>query len=123
MKFSYEDLTPEEKDFLTDGCGNHFLDVPDFLWTESCRRHDFEYWSGHTKKDRSNADWDWFLNMLRDVDRADPATLNHSPLVYKGVALLYLVAVRLFSGKYFEYGDRYKTRADLEVEMRNGDVQ
>jgi len=122
MKFSYEDLTEEEKEFLTDGCGNHFLDVPDFLWTESCRRHDFEYWSGYTKEDRSAADWDWFWNMISDVDRADRERLARSPLVYKGLAFIYFIAVRLFSSKYFEYGDRYKTRADLEVEMKDGNI-
>jgi hypothetical protein len=123
MKFAYEDLTSKEKAHLTDGCGNHFLDVPDFLWIEACNRHDFEYWSGFTSRHRSEADWDWFWNMLGEVDKADRVRLNHAPLVYKGVALLYLVAVRLFSGKYFEYGDRHKTREDLEVEMKDGNVQ
>jgi len=115
----YEDLTQEEKDFLTDDCGNHLLDVPDFMWTESCRRHDFAYWYGHTKKDRKKADLRWYHDMLEAVDEADLELLNHGKWVYKMAATIYYVVVRLFSDKFFEYGDRYKTQEDLDKEMRD----
>jgi len=121
-KLTYKELTLEEKEFLTDGCGNYILDVPDFMWTEACRKHDFGYWSGYTKADRSNTDSEWLSEMIDDVNKADPHTLNHGGWVYKFVAIIYFVFVRMFSGKYFEYGDRYKTRADLEAEMKDGNV-
>ena len=121
-KLTYKELTLEEKEFLTDGCGNYILDVPDFMWTEACRKHDFGYWSGYTKRDRSEVDWEWFWSMISDVDKADRKTINHSPLVYKAVALIYLIFVRIFSSKYFEYGDKYKTREDLRAEMEKSNA-
>jgi hypothetical protein len=87
------------------------------MWEEACRKHDFGYWKGYTKADRKRIDLEWFWAMIEDVDNADRSLLSHGALVYKFVALIYLIFVRAFSGKYFEYGERYKTREDLRIEM------
>lgn len=41
----WSDLTPEEQADYGNGCGAYanFLNVPDFIFTASCRQHDFYY--------------------------------------------------------------------------------
>jgi phospholipase A2-like protein len=112
-RLKYEDLDRDAQLYLTDGCGNHVLDVPDFMWEEACRRHDFGYRQGHTKADRARVDGDWYDDMCHAVDEVDLGDLNHSKWVYKLVATVYFLSVRLASWRYFEFGDRYNTLEEM----------
>lgn len=108
----------KEKEFLTDDCGNHFLDVPDWVFTEACRRHDFGYWLGNTKQDRARVDWRFYLDMLDSIGEQP----WYRRWYLTAVARTYYYAVRLFSGKFFYYGPFKRTRNDLIREMRNAGI-
>ena len=120
-RLTYEQLDRETQLFLTDGCGNHLLDVPDFMWTEACRKHDFGYRQGHTKEDRTRVDRDWYKEMLFDIDEVDLDTLRYSKWVYKIVATIYFLFVRALSWRFFEFGDRYNTLEEM-ILAREGEL-
>ena len=112
-KLEYEDLTPEERDYLTDGCGNKFLNVPDFDFGECCRRHDFGYWQGHSKEDRLRIDKEWYADMIK-ASRKYGFVRRY---MLKIAAMVYYRAVRAASWRFFNFSDRYLTREDLRLEM------
>jgi len=109
----YEDLNKEQIDYLTDGCGNHFLNVPDLEFGNACRWHDFAYWRGRTKEDRAVADRRWYKLMLKGISKQSWMTR----IILRAAALIYYRAVRAGSGRFFYYGPEYKTMLDLETEM------
>lgn len=120
MTLRFQDLTQEQQDFVSDDCGNHFLDVPDFMWTDACREHDFGYWLGCTENDRRRVDEAWYHQMLQAVDDTDSELFKYNKWVYKLLATLYFFAVRMFSWRFFNYGNSYKTQQDLVLEMEEG---
>ena len=110
----FEDLTPEQKDFLVDDCGKPgVLDVPDFVFELACERHDFDYYVGHTKQDRYESDRRMY-DMMREAISAEP--WYRRAWLYP-VAWTYYAAVRVFSSKYFYYGPEKRTLEDLERDM------
>ena len=62
MKPTFADLTPEQQAMYGDGC----TFVPDFIFTASCRHHDFNYARGGWLKDKLKADWDMCRLMWSD---------------------------------------------------------
>jgi hypothetical protein len=65
---SYDELTPEERAWICNGCGPRGgPNVPDFIFNKSCCRHDFDYWLGFAESDRTRADSRFLTNMLEDV--------------------------------------------------------
>jgi len=113
---TYESLTIKEKNFLTDDCGNHFLNVPDWVFTDACRRHDFAYWLGCTEKDREAADWRFYLDMLESTLTQPWYRRIHLIIM----ARMYYYAVRLFSGSFFYYSAHQRTQEDLDEQIRSG---
>lgn len=118
--FRYDNLSDEQKKFVTNGCGDDVFNVPDLIFNDACCRHDFYYWLGHTDIDRRNADKQFLRNML-------DAAYNHNcpkgwKIFYIIMAIVYYIAVRLFSSANFYYGPSYKTMDDLNREMRDAKI-
>jgi len=109
----YEDLNEEQVAYLTNGCGNKFVRVPDLDFGNACRWHDFAYWRGRTKEDRYYADRHWYELMLKAISKQGWMTR----IILRAAALIYYRAVRVGSGRFFYYGASYKTTMDLEIEM------
>lgn len=108
----YKDLSYSEKKRIPlNGCGGKggWIPVPDFMFTASCDQHDFQYWRGHTERDRKEADRAFLRAMKRDVSALK---WWRRPTAYL-VAQTYYRAVRLFGGKFFNYSNRYSTREDI----------
>lgn len=114
-RLEWEDLTPAQQAFISNGCGNSFMNVPDFEFEDICRKHDFGYWLGHTKEDRSRVDWEWCVEMLRVSNKFSWWKRSY----LKATAWVYYKAVRAASWRWFNFSDRYKTIKDLEEEMKN----
>ena len=56
-KPTFTDLTPEQQSSFGNGC----TCVPDLIFTESCRHHDFNYARGGSIRDKIKADWDFLM--------------------------------------------------------------
>jgi hypothetical protein len=109
---SFKDLTEEEKKLVCNGCGGKggLIDPPEFFFKASCNHHDFNYWRGCTESDRKKADKGFYEAMKEDV-KLQPVFKR--PFFYL-MAWIYYRAVRWQGKKFFNYGDRRRTREDLE---------
>jgi hypothetical protein len=102
---SYWTLHEDEKYEITNGCGPSRATslVPNTIMgvniRAACDIHDYTYAQSETVKSREEADFLFSYNMRRLVDRKLESGFFRS-LAYFGVDL-YLMAVRLFGGKYF----------------------
>ena len=110
----FEDLSREQLDHLVDDCGKPgFLDVPDFIFSIACQRHDFDYWLGHTKIDRHAAD----ARMYRTMKSAIASEPWYRRFWLYPIASTYYWAVRIGSSRFFYYDQRKRTLEDLQEEM------
>ena len=104
---SYEDLTPEEKSIICNGCGvKGWLIRPPYavFFETNCNKHDFSYYIGCTEADRLKAD-----NGLRRAMAKDCKNLPlWEYLKYKPWCYLYYIFIRLFGGRYFYYADKQR---------------
>ena len=76
----FENLTFEQREFLTDDCGKPgLLDVPDFVFEIACERHDFDYWVGGNSSDRYDADRRMYESM-KEAIAAEPWYRRYWPL-------------------------------------------
>jgi hypothetical protein len=98
----YEELTPEQKKEICNGCGGKgsFITPPHAIFFHaSCNHHDYGYWKGCTEKDRLDCDEKFYAAMIEDCK-----TLNWFEYArYRPWAWLYYKAVRAFGGNYFYY--------------------
>ena len=112
MKFN--DLTPEQKKIICNGCGKKggIIPVPDFCFTASCNQHDFNYWKGASwgfkRLARLTADQKFYEALLNDV-AMQPKERQH---YYYRWAYRFFIAVRLFGWCAFNWF-RPKTEKDL----------
>jgi hypothetical protein len=77
--------------------------------------HDFNYWIGCTEKDREKADLQFYEAM-----RKDAGWWPH----YQALALAYYLAVRMFGGACFYYGEHERDEKDLDealAKIRDGE--
>lgn len=110
MKVSWIDLTPQEQANYGNGCGLPlvFLNVPDFMFTASCRQHDFNYERGGGLYYKIKADVDFFSAMIYD------AGFTKHPTFWCFVATIYFIGVSLNPISYFvfSYGD-WRTKQEI----------
>ncbi len=110
MKISFNDLTPEEQEEYGNGCGLSatLLNVPDFIFTASCKQHDFNYERGGGIKDKIKADWDFFTHMYSD------AMSSTRPLTYGIISVIYFIGVLVnpISWYVFTYGP-WKSKEEI----------
>ena len=113
----YEQLTRKEIDFLvTNDCGGHLLDVPDFSFDPACWKHDVRYWVGNTSEDRKHADLQFYYDMQVIID-----DMSWWRRVYmRPIAHLYYWGVRIGGGSRFNWGKK-RTREDLAYAMTLAD--
>jgi len=113
----FRDLAPLERDLICNGCGpkGGKVPVPEFMFTASCDHHDFNYWIGHTERDREKADWQFYLALREDAKRAP----WYSRWWHRMMAWTYYLAVRAFGESSFHYGPRPRTREDLDRELKD----
>ncbi len=111
----YKDLTPEQKKFVSNGCGGKggIVKPPNFIFLASCNHHDFKFWRGHTKKDFNKANRDFYDKMLLDIESQSWYKKPH----YHLWAFTYFQSVNVFGKKFFNFADKPKTLADLQMEM------
>jgi len=108
----FEDLTKEELEFISNGCGGPFP-VPAFVFEGDCDRHDFDYYVGCTEEDRLEADLRYFRLMR---DSANKAKWWKRPW-YHAMAIKYFLFVRHAGYPFFYRADRKKTYEDVREEM------
>ena len=107
----YSQLIDKQKQAICNGCGGKggLINPPDFIFKASCNQHDFYYWRGGLEYDRLIADYDFYKDMLEDIET--------QPLIKKPYyhlwALAYYKAVRIFGKKYFNY-NIMKNETDLK---------
>lgn len=107
MKQHFQNLTPEQQSVYGNGCGVRGFNVPDFVFTASCRHHDFNFERGsgtwwkapyyYTK-----ANWDFFALMWSDC------YLWYHYII----AVIYFVVVMLVSWPWFTVG-RWRTMEEI----------
>ena len=103
-------FTAEEFDAIeANGCGGKggWVKVPDHVWADDCNAHDAAYWIGGSRKDRKQADADFYDATLTRCDDA-----GHD-WYHRLWSWSYFRAVRIFGGQYFHSGTQ-RTRADLD---------
>jgi hypothetical protein len=112
----FRDLTPEQKDFICNGCGGKggWIQPPNFFFKADCNHHDFNYWLGCTEADRKTADKQFHAAMREDV-KSQP--WYKRPLFYV-IAWTYYRAVRFSGKKFFYYGPSMRTKEDLLEQMK-----
>lgn len=110
MKPSFSDLTEEQQKDYGNGCGSpeYFLGVPDFIFTASCRHHDFNYDRGGGLYYKIKADVDFYSHMVSDAEN------SKHPLWYTMMATIYFLGVSLLPIPYmlFTYG-RWRTIEEI----------
>jgi len=106
-RLRFRHLTPAEKRIVCNGCGpkGGWVPVPEFVFTEACNHHDFNYWIGCTKAQRKKADKQFLKEMLLEAGNS---------YWYKTLAYIYYKAVRVAGGKCFYHGDKQRTKMDLK---------
>jgi hypothetical protein len=120
----WELLTPEEKAYVSNGCGPKFAAladwVPDFcgLYTPACDLHDWIYWCGGPMEIRHLAD-DKLRVDMENINAALPWwkrwSMSWAPRVY------YWAVSYLGESSFYEASKR-RTRLDLQREMRDAGV-
>lgn len=112
----YRNLNEVQRRFICNGCGGKggLFKPPNYLFEASCDHHDFNYWLGFTEEHRKLADVQFLQAMLRDSRRAP----WWKRWWLQGAAWRYYYAVRACGKRFFHYGDKERTREDLEWEMR-----
>lgn len=95
MKPHFTDLTPEQQATFGDGC----TFVPDFIFTASCRQHDYQYARGKGLYDKLRADW-----IMCSLMWADSSLFWHYL-----VTIIYWLGLTFlpFSYFFFEWGTEY----------------
>lgn len=105
-KPTFSDLTPEERLEYGNGCGGtaKILNVPDFVFTASCRHHDFNYERGGWPWHKVKADWDFFAHMWSDSKK----------WWHYAVSVIYFLGVLLnpIAWFMFTYG-RWRTKEEI----------
>lgn len=106
----YEDLTPEEKAEICNGCGGKggWIKPPHRIFFDaSCNHHDYGYWCGGTEEDRLNCDSKFYAAMVNDC--ADLPWYQY--IRYRPWCWGYYLGVRKCGGKYFNYADQKRELA------------
>lgn len=106
-------LDPAQLGHITNGCGGGAFDVPDWIFHDACQQHDLDYWIGCTEEDRAVADKNFYVSMKAAVSRI----AWYKRWFYYGMAYTYYRSVRLFTRKFFYYGETKRTYAELAIEM------
>lgn len=117
MKVRWSDLTIEEQKEFGDGCGAlaRGLKVPDFIFEASCKQHDFYYERGGWPWHKVQADWDFYVAMLKDAWRYKALEW----FIYSSLATVYFVVVLTISWPFFHYG-KWRTKEEIfEADRRN----
>jgi hypothetical protein len=115
-RIRYRHLTPEEREIICNGCGpkGGIIPVPEFVYTEACNHHDFNYWIGANKLQRKKADLQFLAEMI-----AEAAGVRK----YIILARIYYRAVRWFGGLCFNYAKKQRTKSDLKREIMKNRIK
>lgn len=105
-QINWEELTKEQQDHFSNGCGPSFLpDVfPDSFMKEACSRHDFNYFLGGTKLDFIRAE----EQFKRDGKEALEKT--KAGFVKKIFMYLLLITYTAWTRVYGYYGPSWNKR-------------
>lgn len=108
----YSDLTQEEKELVSNGCGAKKLIRPPKIkeFEASCGHHDYLYYKGGGLGNKVRADVLFLAHLLKDCAKLKNVFIM---LVYIHIALLYFSLVLLFGHwPMFKYG---KIKTNLEI--------
>ena len=112
-KVHWGDLTKTEQKNFGDGCGAlaRGLKVPDFIFKASCRQHDFYYSRGGWPWHKMQADWWFYVAMLKDAWLCKGLEW----FIYSCLATVYFLAVLFISWPFFTYG-RWRSKKRIIAE-------
>lgn len=110
---TFTDLTPEQQAIFGNGCGSRFFRVPSFVFTPSCRHHDFNYSRGCGANR-------WYENFYKAPYYYFKANIDFGVLMVGDCVKLwhyiippiYTIGVLLFSFPYFTVG-RWRTTGEI----------
>ncbi len=106
MKPTFLDLTPEERAEFGNGCTL----VPDFIFTASCRQHDFNYSRGGYIFAKIRDDWNLCYRMMND------AIASSRPILYSIVSVVYFIGLTMLPLPYFKFTwGRYRTIEEILI--------
>jgi hypothetical protein len=116
LRVRYNDLTPQEKAIICNGCGPKalWLPLPKFMFRACCDHHDFNYWIGCKEIQRKKADLQFYREMIHDANVFDSVNTRKRRRAY---AAIYYRAVRLCGFFCFHYARKQRTRIDLQKAM------
>ncbi len=113
-KLRYADMSKAEIDFLSNGCGASWsVKAPKWLFKKSCDQHDVNYWLGYTEADRKKADDQFWASMRAEISKFK---FYLKPIRWIEAKIFYHL-VKKFGFFSFYYGEKERTREDLEMLM------
>lgn len=115
MKATWSDLSPEEQLAFGNGC----TWVPDFIFTASCRHHDFNYTRGGYLFSKVKADYDLCVRMF------DDAFAHRLWFLYMWVGVFYFIGLTCLPFSYLKFTwGRWRTKYEvLERDMMSRQQQ
>lgn len=93
MKVTWSDLSLEERLNFGNGCSR----VPDFIFTASCRQHDFNYSRGGYLRAKIKADYDLCVRMF------DDAFSHQFWYVYMWIGVIYFLGLSFLPFSYLRF--------------------
>ncbi len=110
----YSELSKETIQKLKDlgelnGCGGKggFVQPPNFFFLADCLHHDYKFYVGGGIKEYLKANWQFYVAMVKDVNRVSRETITPLSqitfIVFFLVATNYFIAVNIFGWKFFNW--------------------
>ena len=112
-------LSPEERDFLSNGCQSQKAPkwvqklTPQFVFRRSCDIHDCYYYIGNTKADKKNCD-DFFYNEMRAEIKKK--AWFRKPLLHLAAFIYYRLVVK-YGNSSFHFAETPRTYENLQHGM------
>ena len=113
-KKSWSQLSIQEKEWLKsngyiNGCGGKggYVQPPNFFFLADCNHHDWKYTLGGGIKEYWMANWQFFMAMIKDVNRISLNIIFPFQqvffLIFFVIALNYFIAVTIMGWKFFNW--------------------
>ena len=101
----YSQLSVIEKMLVANGCGGSgsLINPPEFLFSEDCGEHDWDYFYGGDKKTRKKRDVKFYKGMRNSI--VEKGVKFFKRAYYEFWAFVYYLEVRRHGAKFFNFRD------------------